>query len=1619
MKRKLIPLFLLLCLSMLFASATAFGAFADEGATAIVTEVSTSAELVAAFESDGTVRLKNDVKLTQKLEVRERTITLDLNGYVLSGETITVFGAANDVSTLTLTDSRPGATHSDEALPKGGILTNQLIISRKSNDGNYQKNGFIIPNGGTVTKRVELETGTARIGNQTTFATVFLDGVRGYGKVSGGIYYGEKYLYSYGESAPEIEGRTVTFKEGDKVYATEVVRNGAFSYEPVQPEKDGYCFEGWYNGEQKHNFSSYIYSDTTLTAKWLELNSVSTFADFKSALRSGKSVKLNADINMTENITLSYETFGTSGDSFVPIAIDLNGYVLSGKEAYFNSGIRLFLLDSRPDAIHADGNLPKGGYVSANLRFNRINNTGRIEVFANGGTAKDIGGNSSYATIYCTSDTPTAFTGGFGSYTSLKGGVYYANPNGSRMEKKITYKDGETVYAVQAYETNKLVTPVYPQKKGYSLIWLNGTEEFDFAKRVTENVTLTAKWVVDDTAPTGAINLDGVDYSTVASDVVFDAYMGIKPIYLRASDDYDKEPLIEYLFSDKKLTDAELAAASFTRYEKAFTVDKNGSYVLYARFTDKAGNVAYVSTRGFKWDTKAPVIAGIENGVKYCEAKTVTITDDNLKSVTVNGTPVTLSNGKLTIEPNGDHTVVAIDYADNKTEVSVKGHAYDQKTVDERFLKASATCTAKAVYYKSCTCGACLKTETAETFETGEPTDHKWSVKYDSFTHWEECEDCETTKDSEPHAFADDDAIGCSTEGCEYKRLRSLTFTVDGYGIDESMADFKVVSNESNLGVSSKYFKYGVVTDVEKYLNDMNDPVCRVGEDDFGYFVPRKEYYFYVATIIDGYDIKDFKRNNIKVVGVNGACVLFDTEIDDGLIFMLYRLPTLIGESEIEVMPELEFELEGYGFGLPVGEFKVELASKNVAFGKSEFTLYADGVEVVADAKFGKTSVYSLYLKIYAPENYTFYGYDFSGVTIDGAEVAYTMTSAGGGYIVIGCRLPELEANHAHTDNFGWNPTDDGHFKFCDDCGTYLGFAAHQYENDEDVDCDICGYERTIAVTELEFALSGYETDARATTIKLTVNKGKGIVWSNDYGNIFMLSTSDYQSWYEYIDKQDNGHLLPNKQYYLFVRIWVKANFSIAELKPENIKIAGVGSAKSLNDNYGNPIAVFELPLLEGESQVEKVSGKINISVTGYELGDTVGQASVTFSPNVGVASMKARFSLIGYMLGDNHVFDDTNRYILEVNFYAADGYTFYGVTDEAFVLEDVKLGMIQYEVLAGGGGVSVQYYLISLKGEHEHDYAYGCDEQYHYKYCKICYESAGSEEHTFDEENENYCTVCKNTVPVVIDKVSFTLSGYGYGSAFGELVMTTDCEYLAFNSDYRSDYEIGTNPDWTQTGFMSFSDYFKENTTYYLHVFVVPKDYTKHTVWDLKTKDITIENLGNPITVANRAYAVVATFKLPTLLVPHVHGGEWVECVDSTCTAEGVKGYYECEICKKYFDEMDNELLELKIEKKPHTFGEWIDEVKATAKADGVKGHKDCTECGKHFDINGAEITDLVIPASGSTNTALSGGAIAAISVGGVLVLGIGGFAIVWFVVQKKTFGALIAAIKGVFKKE
>ena len=97
----------------------------------------------------------------------------------------------------------------------------------------------------------------------------------------------------------------------------------------------------------------------------------------------------------------------------------------------------------------------------------------------------------------------------------------------------------------------------------------------------------------------------------------------------------------------------------------------DGSLQFYVRNTE-SGVISEVISEAYKIDKTAPLISGAEEGGNYNAAVTLTITDDNLDSVTVNGESVELTNGKLTLKPaDGKQTVIAKDLAGNTASLTI------------------------------------------------------------------------------------------------------------------------------------------------------------------------------------------------------------------------------------------------------------------------------------------------------------------------------------------------------------------------------------------------------------------------------------------------------------------------------------------------------------------------------------------------------------------------------------------------------------------------------------------------------------------------------------------------------------------------------------------------------------------------------------------------------------------------------------------------------------------------------------------------------------------------------------------------------------------------------------
>ncbi|MEG1719971.1 MAG: hypothetical protein RR306_06560, partial [Clostridia bacterium] len=144
-------------------------------------------------------------------------------------------------------------------------------------------------------------------------------------------------------------------------------------------------------------------------------------------------------------------------------------------------------------------------------------------------------------------------------------------------------------------------------------------------------------------------------------------------VTISASDVMSGVQKIEYFKSETVLHQAEIEAITNWTEENKFNLtptDKE-KFIIYVRIIDNAGLAIVFASDGATFDVTAPLISGIADGETYYTTQKVTITDDNIKTMTLNDVPVL--SGELTLSGNiaETYTISAIDKAGNETKVTV------------------------------------------------------------------------------------------------------------------------------------------------------------------------------------------------------------------------------------------------------------------------------------------------------------------------------------------------------------------------------------------------------------------------------------------------------------------------------------------------------------------------------------------------------------------------------------------------------------------------------------------------------------------------------------------------------------------------------------------------------------------------------------------------------------------------------------------------------------------------------------------------------------------------------------------------------------------------------------
>lgn len=709
----------------------------------------------------GVYTLAEDVTISGTLTVTGEA-TVDLNGYVLryaeEAEPGSIFRVTGG-KTLTMTDSRPAATHEDAKLPAGGLITGGEGYRRDYGAGqSYSYYG-----GG-----VYVEAGASFV---LAGGTIYACGVQSgaFQAFGGGIY---------------AEGGSVTMTGG-------AIRN---------------CVVSANNGA--NGGGVYIYSGASFTMEGGVIAGCSAMSG-GGILTSGGTVQITG--GRIENCKASERGGGLSVRGHTNGPVSVLDAVISGCEAKRGGGVALIgfaelelgenaritgCTATEKDDTEADA-IEYGAAIYMDLNNPLIVNYPGCFLYANGGRVEGtvyvgtnkIGTKNNYldsvkatnAIDHTDGKPTTVFTGDVycegdirggifhGSVTVLdprddmadvskynywkfcsnlsggsfykpvrtechvSGGTFYGgltmeknaklsgkpmntgseltdktnipNPNGKPVT--VTYKYGKLggTYAtqiVQAGETAK--TPAEPTREGYTFI---GWDKAIPATMPAENITITARWK-DIEKPTGEIVMGINKWQEFLNKLTFGLFFkDAQEVTINAADN-SGTVFISYLVTDQDLSEEELKSLVYRGYEEPFRIEPNGEYIVYVMLVDASLNITYLRSDRLTLDNVQPVISGVENGKTYCGTRTVTITEKYIDTVTVNGTTVELDESdSFRLAPaNGGQKIIVADKAGNTTEMTV--------TVNDGHTYGEWASNGDGTHTRKCTVDGCAGSETKD-----------------------------------------------------------------------------------------------------------------------------------------------------------------------------------------------------------------------------------------------------------------------------------------------------------------------------------------------------------------------------------------------------------------------------------------------------------------------------------------------------------------------------------------------------------------------------------------------------------------------------------------------------------------------------------------------------------------------------------------------------------------------------------------------------------------------------------------------------------------------------------------------------------------------------------------
>ena len=213
------------------------------------------------------------------------------------------------------------------------------------------------------------------------------------------------------------------------------------------------------------------------------------------------------------------------------------------------------------------------------------------------------------------------------------------------------------------------------QVKVYAVVTKTRKEDGAFKTFKTEDVTITCKYEGGDF---------GIDIAN--ADTIHQIQSNRIVVLMKKTNENNEAASCEIKREgDEDYTKIEKAGNGFP-----YVITQNGTYTI--RLTDKFGKSATTTLeyKNIKKDMTAPEISGVEDGKTYCLTRTITVIDEHLRDVKVNGNSIELDeNNQYVLSGSGKQVITATDDYDNVTEITV--------TINDHHTGGKATCKAKAI----------------------------------------------------------------------------------------------------------------------------------------------------------------------------------------------------------------------------------------------------------------------------------------------------------------------------------------------------------------------------------------------------------------------------------------------------------------------------------------------------------------------------------------------------------------------------------------------------------------------------------------------------------------------------------------------------------------------------------------------------------------------------------------------------------------------------------------------------------------------------------------------------------------------------------------------------------